>query len=100
MTTPKRLSGLQKSVLALYRSTLREATRKDRQLQVKDDAIASFPFLLQKEQTTCHYARSEFRKQAQSVKRSDFQKIEYMIRKGKKHLKLLKMPGTKVVQGR
>ena len=100
MSAPKRLSGLQKDVLALYRSTLREATKKDRQLHLQDTAVSSFPFLLQSETTTCHYARSEFRKQAQSVKRSDFRTIEYMIRKGEKHLKLLKMPGTKVVQGR
>ena len=45
------------------------------------------------------YARSEFRKQAKNVRKNDFKKIEYMIRKGHKQLKLLKMPGTKVVTG-
>ena len=119
----KRLSGIQKEVLALYRSTLREAVKKDRQQQQvgrRPGPKEPFVSLLQPPQgknhhgtsnittstpttpttttTTTSYAKAEFRKQAQQVKRSDFRKIEYMIRKGEKQLKVLKMPGTKVVR--
>jgi hypothetical protein len=47
--------------------------------------------------TTTAYAINEFRKQALSVNRSDFKKIDYMIRKGGKQIKLLRMPGVKLV---
>lgn len=33
------------------------------------------------------------------MKRTDFQKIEFMIRKGHKQLKLLSMPGVKAATG-
>jgi len=32
-----------------------------------------------------------------SVRRSDFKRIEYKIRKGEKQLKLMKMPGVSLV---
>jgi hypothetical protein len=48
---------------------------------------------------TTAYARDQFRKEASSVKRSDFKTIEYKIRKGKKQLQLLKMPGVDLVGG-
>ncbi len=35
--------------------------------------------------------------QATSVKRSDFQKIEYMVRKGNKQLKIMQNPNVKSV---
>jgi Complex 1 protein (LYR family) len=102
----RRLSGLQKTVFGLYRSILREAVKKDRQQQQHQQGAAAvvptFPSLLCQangKATTAGYARSEFRTQAQQVKRTDFKKIEYMIRKGEKQLKILKMPGTKVVMG-
>lgn len=47
--------------------------------------------------TTTAYAINEFRKQALSVHRSDFKKIDYMIRKGGKQIKLLRTPGVKLV---
>ncbi len=139
-----RLSGLQKDVLALYRSILREAIHKDRQVAsllpsssvhstpqqghctrtdvTRDnaDAVAatpihhhlrhSFPFAQTTHAsssniestttaTTLSYARSKFRQEANSVRRSDFKTIEYKIRKGKKQLELLRMPGVKVVGG-
>ena len=93
----KRLSGLQKQVFALYRSTLREAAKKDR--DATPERHSPFVSLLQGTSSTLSYAKSEFRKQAKQVKRTDFRKIEYMMRKGEKQLKLLKMPGTKVVTG-
>jgi hypothetical protein len=49
--------------------------------------------------TTTAYAIVEFRKQALSVQRSDFKKIDYMIRKGDKQIKLLRMPGVRLVSG-
>jgi len=74
----KRLSGLQKQVFALYRSTLSEAAQKDRQRQ---DATIPFTSLLQNsDSTTTSYAKTDLQRQAQSVKRSDFRKIEYMLR--------------------
>jgi hypothetical protein len=144
-----RLSGLQKDVLALYRSILREAMRKDRQevatllppssvpstpqqapctradVTKEDDADAaaatpihrhhhhlrhSLPFAptthastnnneTTTNATTLSYARSKFRQEANSVRRSDFKTIEYKIRKGKKQLELLRMPGVIVVGG-
>ena len=86
-----RLSGMQKEVLALYRTIMREAFKKDELVE------SSFIELLTTEGTTTHYARQEFRKQAYQVKRTDFKLIEYKMRKGQKQVKLLKMPGVKVV---
>lgn len=94
----KRLSGIQKQVLALYRSTLREAAKKDRMAH-SSETESTFVSLLQQGTSTTSYAKAEFRKQTQQVKRSDFRKIEYMMRKGEKQLKVLKMPGTRVVTG-
>ena len=148
-----RLSGLQKDVLSLYRSILREAIRKDRKVasslvpspsssssvtsqhqeQAKSTsaadevatALATFshrhrhhphrsPFgrIIHSSSnnssssasstitpTTLNYARTKFRQEAAQVRRSDFKTIEYKIRKGKKQLDLLKMPGVNVVGG-
>jgi succinate dehydrogenase assembly factor 1 len=86
----KVLSGFQKEVLALYRTLLREAVKKDG---------ASFSETVFKDGTSTAYARREFRKQATEVKRSDFKTIEYKMRKAQKQIKLLQMPGVKVVGG-
>lgn len=149
-----RLSGLQKDVLSLYRSILREAIRKDRKVasslvpspsssssvtsqhqeqanstSAADEvatALATFshrhrhhhhrsPFgrIIHSSSnnsssssasstitpTTLNYARTKFRQEAAQVRRSDFKTIEYKIRKGKKQLELLKMPGVNVVGG-
>jgi succinate dehydrogenase assembly factor 1 len=93
----RRLSGLQKEVLALYRAILRETVKKDRAAHANEKA----PFLsnLLHPGTSTSFARNEFRKEAGQVKRSDFKMIEYKIRKGQKQLKLLHMPGVKVVGG-
>lgn len=98
----RKLSGLQKDVLSLYRSILREAVKKDR--DVLGETAQPITSLLnsttaQGTKTTTSYARNEFRRQAAAVKRSDFKGIEYRIRKGHKQVKLLKMPGVKVVSG-
>jgi Complex 1 protein (LYR family) len=95
-TMAPKTSALQLQVLSLYRKFLRQASAKDRDAHVP----ASFVDLLSTaSHSSTRYAASEFRKQAKSVPKSDFRRIEYMIRKGEKHLKLLKMPGVKVVSG-
>lgn len=111
-----RHSGLQKQVLGLYRRILRVASEKDRSL-VATAATATAPssssssssttassehvFASARKDTNSStwFARQEFRKQASQVQRNDFKKIEYMIRKGEKHLKLLNMPGVNTIGG-
>lgn len=122
------LSGLQRNVLSLYRSLLRISYQKDisaakvtntaMSIQTDHDSGGSklsssspsprmtFLSCLQNNvlvnpssTTSTHYTRQEFRRSAMSVRRTDFKTIEHMIRKGEKHIKLLKMPGVKVVSG-
>jgi hypothetical protein len=71
----RRRSGLQGDVLSLYRNVLREAKKKD-------DATLAF-------------AKAKFRNEAQSVGRSDFKQVEFLLRQGHKRLKVLAMPGVK-----
>ena len=112
MPPKARLSGLQKDVLALYRSIIREAVRKDRLAAPSLSAESSISRenngvcqLLKSSSTssssstTTSYARNQFRKEASLVRRSDFKTIEYKMRKGKKQLQLLSMPGVNVVVG-
>lgn len=87
------LSGLQKEVVSLYRRFLRIAAEKDA------PRGASLSHLLRQADTSTLFVRQEFRRQVQSVKRSNFKAIEYMIRKGEKQLKVLHMPGAGVVHG-
>ena len=105
----RKLSGLQKDVLSLYRSLLRVAVQKDRASSAtassSPDQQIPFTTLLAGETTnskngtthtvTTSHARAEFRRQCAEVKRSDFRTIEYLVRKGRKHVKLLQMPGVK-----
>ena len=122
-----RLSGLQQDVLSLYRRILREAMKKDRTelkqrsldkfdetTDISDSNYVQRKSFLELHRhdgekvsaastcpttplTTTAFAVIEFRKQALSVQRSDFKKIDYMIRKGDKQIKLLRMPGVKFV---
>ena len=89
-------SGIQKEVLALYRTLLREATKKDR-MAVATEAESLFTQFLfaddDSNYSTAH-VRSEFRRQASKVSRKDFRTIEYKIRHGYKQIKLLQMPGV------
>jgi hypothetical protein len=94
-----RLSGLQKEVLALYRLILREAVAKDRKLATSTPGSYETVNQLLTTPSSTSYARTEFRKQSQQVRRSDFKTIEYKIRKGRKQLQLLKMPGVNLVGG-
>lgn len=94
----RKLSGLQKDVLSLYRSLLRVAVQKDRASSAASSSPGQhIPLLttLLAETTTTSHARAEFRRQCAEVKRSDFRTIEYLLRKGRKHVKLLQMPGVK-----
>ena len=110
MAPVSRLSGLQKDVLALYRSILREAIHKDRKTLPISENNMNIPVnqLLSpssgsssssSSSSSTSYARDRFRKEALAVRRSDFKTIEYKIRKGKKQLDLLKMPGVNLVGG-
>jgi succinate dehydrogenase assembly factor 1 len=66
MARPPRLSGLQKQVLALYRSALRAAAPRG-------DAATQ-------------YVRAAFREQAAAVDKLDVQRIEFHIRQTQKRL--------------
>ncbi|GMH68095.1 hypothetical protein TL16_g09634 [Triparma laevis f. inornata] len=72
---PRPLSGLQTDVLALYRNLLRHSLKKSPQ--------------------TYENTVSQFRREAGNVKRMDFKRIEYGLRRGWKFVKILEMEGTK-----
>ena len=110
----KQLSGVQKNVLACFRRVLRAAVSKDRALlpeqwllsqetggraEGHNNNLLSLGALLQCSSASTFYASREFRRQAAETKRSDFKKIEYMLRKADKQINLLIMPGVKVVRG-
>ncbi|KAL3937152.1 MAG: hypothetical protein SGBAC_007675 [Bacillariaceae sp.] len=74
---PPKYSGIQKEVFGLYRTILREASKKDHSANPIAQSLQS---LWSQSDSTASYARKEFRYQAHKVK-------------------LLKMPGVKVVSG-
>ncbi|QKX62625.1 uncharacterized protein TRUGW13939_09786 [Talaromyces rugulosus] len=74
----RRLSGLQREVLALYRQCLREIRKKP--LDTRDKFRA--------------YARSEFGKQLH-VSKKDFATVEHLLRKGHRQLEMYSSPGIK-----
>jgi len=97
-------SGIQKEVLALYRTLLREASKKDR-LAAATTATSSSPatqieasfyslLLDESDSSSTNHVRYEFRRQASKVSRKDFRGIEHKIRHGYKQIKLLQMPGV------
>jgi succinate dehydrogenase assembly factor 1 len=67
----KRLSGLQKQVLGLYKSCLKSALGKDRKLGGHE-----FEDLV----------KAEFRTNARLIPKSNFARIEFLIRVGKRRL--------------
>lgn len=93
MTPSRVLSGIQRDVFSLYRRVLRQALHKDRSSTTSSVLSA----LLKQTDTMTQYAAQEFRRQATSVARSDFKRIEYLLRQGDKQLKLLNMPGVRRV---
>ncbi|KAF9618371.1 hypothetical protein IFM89_001006 [Coptis chinensis] len=74
----KRLTGLQKQVLALYGGFLRAARAKAPEERKKIEAIVS----------------EEFHRNAKEVDRKNFIYIEYLLRRGAKQLHQLKSPNT------
>ena len=97
----RKLSGIQKEVLALYRTLLREASKKDRAANTTttttDFKQLSFTRLLFADastSTSTAHARNEFRRQALKGSRKDYNGIEHKIRHGYKQIKLLQMPGV------
>ncbi|KAL6492770.1 hypothetical protein OROGR_032529 [Orobanche gracilis] len=73
-----RLSGMQKQVVALYREFLRAARTKSPEERSTVESIVS----------------AEFRHNSTEVDRKNFLYIEYLVRRGKKQLDLLKRPDT------
>ncbi|KAI2473665.1 complex 1 protein-domain-containing protein [Annulohypoxylon bovei var. microspora] len=76
-----RLSGMQKDVLSLYRSCLRESRKKPAATRSHFES----------------FTRSEFKKHIKMDKR-DFSAIEFLLRKGKRQLELYSSPGIKDVR--
>ena len=114
MSKSSNLSGLQREVLGLYRSLLREAIKKDKLQQgTNNNGISSVGVGVSivrplfggggggggtSTSTTVSYVRSEFRRQCSQVERNDYKRIEYQIRQGYKQVKVLQMPGVKTVR--
>ncbi|KAL5722674.1 hypothetical protein ACHQM5_006165 [Ranunculus cassubicifolius] len=74
----KRLTGLQKQVLSLYRSFLRAARTKSPEQRKNIESIVS----------------QQFHQNAIQVDRKNFIYIEYLLRRGSKQLDQLKSPDT------
>lgn len=72
----RRLSGMQRQVLSLYRGFLRAARLKNNEDRRKIESIVS----------------AEFRHNAKHVDRKNFLYIEYLLRRGKKQLDQLNSP--------
>jgi len=76
------LSGLQREVIHLYRALLR-ATRPS--------PASAFPAPLRL------HVQQQFRDAQHGVQRSDVERIEYMLKKGRRQLDTLRMSGVKQV---
>jgi len=76
---PRRLSGLQLKVLALFRDCLRAARRLP---DAPSRAAAR------------ERVSREFRARARGVDRLDIQRVEFLMRQARKQLELLAMPGV------
>ena len=80
--TPRRLSGLQRDVLSLYRQCVRAIKQKPETSQ------ANFR----------SFARREFEAHLH-VDKKDFGTVEFLLRKGQRQLELYKAPGIRNVRG-
>ncbi|KAG8421696.1 hypothetical protein J3458_003550 [Metarhizium acridum] len=76
-----RLSGLQKEVLALYRSCLRQSRKKPASTRAHFE----------------QFARAEFDRNLRIEKR-DFAAIEFLLRKGRRQLDVYSNPGIKDIR--
>ncbi|MCO5607699.1 hypothetical protein L7F22_061898 [Adiantum nelumboides] len=74
MAAQRRLSGIQKQVLSLYRSFLRVARTKPPEARFKIQS----------------YIGTQFRRDAAAIDKKDFQQIEYLLRRGAKQLDVLR----------
>ncbi|TLD10970.1 hypothetical protein PgNI_06278 [Pyricularia grisea] len=81
-----RLSGLQKEVLSLYRSTLREIRKKPEQRRFKTTR-----------QHFRDFARAEFDRNL-AIDKRDFAAVEYLLRKGRRQLETYSAPGIKDIR--
>ena len=72
---PKRVTGHQKEILSVYRQLLRVAKKKS--------------------DGTYDAVREQFRNDAQSIKRIEFQRIEHQVRKAKKYIQMLSSSNVK-----
>lgn len=75
---PRRLSGMQKQVLSLYRGFLRAARTKPVKERRKIESVVS----------------EEFRRNSKQVDRKNFIYIEYLLRRGNKQLDQIRNPDT------
>ncbi|KAM1861923.1 hypothetical protein TB2_002313 [Malus domestica] len=75
-SAPRRLSGMQKQVLSLYRGFLRAARTKSAEDRQRIESLVSI----------------EFRRNAKEVDRKNFLYVEYLLRRGKKQLDQLRSP--------
>ena len=64
-------SQIQKQVLSLYKECLRAAEMKNRQFK--------------------SVVRSDFKRNAKAIQRSDTMRIEYLVRQGQRRLKMMKV---------
>ncbi|KPI45723.1 Succinate dehydrogenase assembly factor 1, mitochondrial [Cyphellophora attinorum] len=88
----KRLSGLQKEVIKLYRHCLREAGKKPEKARPHFRAVTRFVCQIATvPQTLLKMIRREFHKN-QSVDKKDFATIETLLRMGYRKLELYSEP--------
>jgi Complex 1 protein (LYR family) len=84
LTRKAKHSGLQKRVLQLYRRFLVNIrTKSELSAEQKSDMQSMI--------------RDRFRQDAQAVPQTNFFRIEYLLRRGEKQLKLIQMPGFRSV---
>ncbi|CDO55145.1 similar to Saccharomyces cerevisiae YDR379C-A SDH6 Protein involved in the assembly of the mitochondrial succinate dehydrogenase complex [Geotrichum candidum] len=76
---PKKLSGLQKDVLKLYRMCIRQVHKKP---------VENQPQFL-------NFVREEFYSKRDTINRKDFGAIEYLLRKGNRMLEVYGNPLVK-----
>ncbi|XP_062196690.1 succinate dehydrogenase assembly factor 1, mitochondrial [Phragmites australis] len=76
MASRRRLSGIQRQVLALYRGFLRTARLRAPEEGRRIESVVS----------------AEFRENARNVDHKNFVYIEYLLRRGKRQLDQLKNP--------
>ncbi|EFA84815.1 hypothetical protein PPL_01808 [Heterostelium album PN500] len=85
-----RYSGVQKQVLSLYRNFIRQSLKNDR---LNSGSSSSSSGSGEQSYPMTSYIQSQFRTKAKSISRRDISKIEMMLLKGQRQLKLIKSQG-------